>query len=200
MGFLLAWAVVPGCAHYDINDPAPGFVDISKPPPIAGQRHVIPAKLGDEGMLMINSGIFGSFGLRGSQAGLEPWATWGGEVSVHWGDTPHNHEDFLSAGPWRSPEPVFPSNSWALNVGGSPRSMMRSPAPRGSDLYLEVQRMRDNVGLAAGPVWNPTAGRLGAQVTAFLGNIYLRATELDGNAVLQMGIAVKFPLTLVWSR
>jgi hypothetical protein len=197
MGAFLLWALTSGCAHWDVGEPAPGFVDISAPPEIVGQRHVIPAKQAGEKVLLVNSGIFVSTGIRAGQAGLSTWSTWGGEVTVHWGENDDNHGDHLG----REPEVVFPKQSWALTLGGSPRSLANAlSATRGTDIYLEVQKTSDLIGLAAGPVWNPTAGRVGAQVTAFAGLGFLRATVLDRDATLQIGVMAKFPFAWVWPR
>lgn len=197
MGAFLAWVATSGCAHWDVGDPAPGFVDISTPPEIVGQRHVVPAEAAGEKMLLVNSGIFGSTGFRAGQAGPSKWSTWGGEVTVHWGENKANHADHLG----REPEAVFPKQSWALTLGGSPRSLADAlSASRGTDIYLEVQRTSDLHGLAAGPVWNPMAGRVGAQVTAFAGPGFLRATVLDRDATLQVGVMAKVPFAWVWPR
>ena len=136
-------------------------------------------------------------GFRAGQAGPSLWSTWGAEVTVHWGQNDFNHSDHLG----REPAVVFPKEPWALTLGASPRSLATSPsAPRGIDIYLEVQRTREFVGLAAGPVWNPTGGRAGAQVTGFAGLGFLRATVFDRDATLQIGLMAKFPFTWVWPR
>jgi hypothetical protein len=197
---LFLGAVTSGCAHWDLDDPTPGFVDVATPPPVVEQRHIVPPRPAGEKMLLITAGVFGSIGFHAGEAGVGTSSTWGGETTVHWGEREWHHTDELGAPP--VPAIVYPRTSWGLTFGGSARSASRSSAASNSgNLYLEIQRNVDfGAGFAAGPVWEPQTGQVGAQMTLFATLAYLRLTVLDLNPALQIGLMMKLPLTWVWSR
>lgn len=196
---LLAGAMAVGCAHWDLDEPAPGLVDVSSPPPLLEQRHIVPARPAGERVLAVNPGVLGSLGIRAGTDGAATWASWSGEVSLHWGKRDSYHVDEFS----REPEPSIIAfhDSWALTVGASTRSAARAPGvPNRGDVYLEFERMSSFSGVAAGPVWNPTTGKVGGQVTAFLGMAHARVTAFDLNPVFQIGLTLKAPFSWIWSR
>lgn len=196
---LVVCALASACAHWDLDEPAPGRVDVSTPPPLLEQRHIVPPRPAGERVLAINPGILGSIGFWAGPDGAGPWATWAGEVTIHWGERAEHHVDEFSPEP--EPTIIGFDKSWALTVGASTRSAARSHgASTGSDLYLEIERMSSLSGIAAGPVWNPATGKVGGQMTAFVGLAYARITTFDFNPVIQIGISVKVPASVIWSR
>jgi hypothetical protein len=127
-------------------------------------------------------------------------AALGGELSVHWARNVAGHvrddRDVLH----------FPERTWALNIGWTSIFLQQAALGkvRYDDVYLELQgtgRIWKLIpaGFAAGPVLRLGADLGGgAQFTGFAGPVYGRATFVDRDAMLSVGIMVKFPLGWVW--
>lgn len=196
---LFASTISLGCAHWDLGDPAPGFIDITTPPRIADRRTMEPAAEAGERMLAVVPAVGGSLGIHARSGGARAWASWAGQLTVAWGESDNNHNDrrFTSM-----PSFLRPERSWGLSLGGTLHSATEAPTPSNhGDLYLELRRTSEReYDFAAGPVWNPSTTRLGGQVTASLGPLYARTTMFSRYPLFQVGLMMELPLTWVWPR
>lgn len=188
-GLIALVALLAGCIHHLEHD-APGRVDLEAPPRDPEARDPEVPKDPGERVLVLSGGGFlaGGTALGGPVRGA--WSL-GAEASVSYGESAWSH-------PFDDPLLVYPPGTLGLNLGWCPVGHRGSAATAG---YVEAQYGARWVGFAAGYARGPAAGEHGPQVTAFAGPLFLRANHYLGRGTdFQVGLSLKAPALLVWSR
>jgi hypothetical protein len=182
-GLALGLCLVGGCTHWHLERNAPGHVEVSKPPVEISREGVERPEDPGERMLVISPGL--NAGLGSSQGFFAPL---GFETTLALGQREVSHSDDTEV-------IAIPEESLGLNLG-----VQRSGGGR-MLTYAEAQIFSLPYGFAAGWAFLPQTKHQGPQGTLFLGPLYLRATHVLGEYTeLSVGLFVKVPMAIIWSR
>jgi hypothetical protein len=186
---LLAAGCHPLVWHRPTN--APGHITVTEPPADPARRDAEPPRDPGEHLLAFSAGVLGGGGARIVDGESSGHFFLSGEASVHLGTRPWSHwgDDFF----------IYPEKAWGVNLGFA---FLEDDDASVGPLYLEVQRTHKVViATAAGIALDPDDAVWGPQLTFSFGGLYLRTTYLvDRGVELHLGIVLKIPALITWSR
>jgi len=193
----VAIAAHAGCVyHLDRN--SPGTVNLHQPPAqaIAGEVEE-PGDPGERGLVVSAGALAGAGGRVGSDSGVA--AEVAAELSFHYGEFKQSHE----RGTLIAPLPLLPARRRGVNLGFvflEPDKTDDNKTELGP-AYVEWHDARTMWSWAAGYGVDFGDGTHGPQVSATFAGAYAKASyRFDRGAEFMLGLVLKLPVTLIWSK
>jgi hypothetical protein len=183
-----------GCTMVHLERNAPGIDEIEKPPEdIEFEALVTPQDPGEH-YLLLSPGPFVGFGwgVPREGASLTEQVAFGLDLTLDYGQLENSHKE----------DQYFIWSRWSVGMNFGLGGVLRQQT--GAVLwYLEAQGRYSMFGLGAGYCGQdyPEDTYHGMQITLFAGPLFFRSSYLFRiGAEVLLGLAVKIPISFVWSR
>jgi hypothetical protein len=192
-------AGIAGCAHFHMDDGAPGSTDIAQPPRDRQRFQIEAADPPGERLLVVRPSLVGVLGRV--PAGSDQFASGalGLELAVEWATSSGYHR-LLPVGTER--DFPLPERGFGLAAGWMPLTSSSPQGRFGGPLYGEARaRLYPALSLGAGWFSRTDGSEHGPQLSLVAGPLLARAGHVIGGRVFaQIGVDVWATLVWVWSR
>jgi hypothetical protein len=197
----VVFVLAVGCAHFDLDDGAPGLTDVAQPPEHLDWFMVTPATPPGDRMLVLTPALFGVLGQIPAGRDHLAGEGFGAEVALEYGVSQHYHRTL----PGENGSPS-PDRGVGLALGWTTFTSAPAGGSAHGPVYAEARlRLAPAATAGLGFFIHPNAEQgyrqRGPQVSAITGPLFLRLGYVLGEgACAQVGVDVWGTLSWVWSR